>query len=476
MPAAHKPSPSYRATVLLALLALACASEPEPGPSSAPAAWPERPNVLLISLDTLRRDHVGAYGYERATTPALDAFAATSLRFDQAFTHHPWTLTAHATMLTGLLPRVHGVLADRALAPQVETLAEVFAEAGYATVAVVDQCHWMDPVFGHDQGFGSYQVLATGAGPKVDALFTKLDSLAAEDGPAPPFLAFAHLFDAHSDFTQLPYDAAPEHREAFAGWYAGPYDGSLPEYPDWGHSSAFLLRANELGYALEGDERRVLGDLYDAGIRTLDDQLARLFAGLEQRGLLANTVVAIVSDHGEELYDHGQALHGQSYDETLRIPFLLRTPDLERGTARSTDELVGLVDLAPTLLSLAGLRVPADMQGLDLTPLLAGQPLAAPREQLVIDNSIFLGLRTRELAAFHGPAGFGLFDLGDDPEQLVNRIDDPAYAERLGALVAEVNRLTEAMAPLKARLAPTPGSVELDDEDRADLHAIGYAE
>ena len=276
----------------IALAALAGCAPTAPS-GSDPASWPERPSVLLVSLDTLRLDRIGAYGHDRPTTPALDAFAAESLRFDQAFTHHPWTLTAHATMLTGLLPRVHGVLEDRALVDEVVTVAEVFAAADFATLAVVDACTWMDPVFGHDQGFGSYQVLKTDAGPKIDALFTKLDSL---DGQ--PFLAFAHLFDAHSDETRLPYDSAPQHREAFAGWYEGPFDGT---HPDWGHSSQLLLRMNAEGEELTGDERRYLEDLYDAGVRTLDDHLARLFDGLEERGLLDTTVVVVVSDHGEEL-------------------------------------------------------------------------------------------------------------------------------------------------------------------------------
>jgi len=436
------------------------------GPAE-PAREPER-NVLLISLDTLRRDRVGAYNPGQNTTPFLDAFAAKSLRFDQAFTHQAWTLTAHATMLSGLYPSVHGVLDDRALRPAVHTMPELFSEAGYATIGVVPNCTWLNPEFGVSQGFGSYRVLAGNASPKIDSLFSQVDSL---DGA--PFFAFLHLFDAHSDFDQLPYESEPAYQESYAGWYDGDFDGSLPEHPEWGSASRLLDHLNSESLVIESEEDRAyIRSLYDAGVRSLDDRLQVLIEGLEARGLLENTVIAIVADHGEELYDHGRALHTTQFDELMHIPFLVHTP---AGLTGATDELVGLVDLAPTLLELAGLAPAADMQGRSLAPLTRGQLLDNSREDVLFDNGRFFSLRARDFAAIDGPDGFSLFDLASDPGQQVNLMQDPTWAARLPELVERMLATSEEMAPLRKQLAAIPGTVQLSTQEVNDLGDIGYA-
>lgn len=425
-----------------------------------------RPNVLLISLDTLRRDHVGAYNPAQTTTPELDAFAKKSLLFQQAFTHHPWTLTAHATMLSGLYPNVHGVLSDRRMREEVVLMPEVFAGAGYATVGIVDQCLWMSPRFGFNQGFGNYLVLPTGAGPKIDRFLAQVDSM--EDQP---FFGFLHLFDAHSDAGKLPYDSAPKFKEEYVGWYTGDFDGTLPEHPEWGHSSALMIRMNEEGVSFEDEDTRFVEGLYRAGIRTMDEQLGRLFEELEERGLLENTIIAIVADHGEELFEHGRMLHEGQHDELLQIPFLLYVPGAAAGTS---EEMVGLIDLAPTLLSLAGQETPADMQGRSLAPLVSGAPLLSSRDHVVLDNSMFLGVRSTTEAAIWGPDGLGLFDMVSDPGQQDNLAGEEAWSPRLDELVKWAQAEREAMSALRDRLAAEPGTVKIDVADEADLHAIGY--
>lgn len=456
----HRPGDGRVLAVFLALT-LGCSSSDAPRPAAQ-----ARPNVLLISLDTLRRDRVGAFEPGATTTPNLDRFAAKSLRFESAFTHHPWTLTAHATMLSGLYPSVHGVLSDRRLNDVVATMPEAFLAADYATIGVVSSCTWVAPAFGFDQGFGQYLVVEGNAGPKIDVLLEQVDSLEGQ-----PFFGFLHLFDAHSDEQRLPYESSQVFREEYAGWYEGPFDGQLPEHPDWGHSSALLQRMNAEGAQLEGDERAYLAALYDAGVRTLDEELGRLFGELERRGLLENTLIAVVADHGEEFYEHGRALHEGQYDELIKIPFLLHGPRIATG---STRDFVGLVDLAPTLLDLAGLERPADMQGRSLLALTRGEDLAEPRDFVYLDNSMFLGLRSRTTAAIFGPDGVGLYDLEADPGELHNLADDPASAEVLSAIVERMKAERAAMAPLAERLTAVPGTVNLETEERAELHALGY--
>lgn len=458
------PSPRTLPSLAILLLAVGCGESPSMATKDSQTG--AAPNVLLISLDTLRRDFVGAYNPKQTTTPSLDAFAKKSLQFEQAFTHHPWTLTAHATMLSGLYPTVHGVLSDRKMRDEVTLMPEIFQDAGYATVGVVDQCMWVNPRFGFSQGFGNYLVVAKPAGPKVDTLLAQIDSVGGQ-----PFFGFLHLFDAHSDAEKLPYDSAPAYMEEYAGWYKGDFDGTLEEHPEWGHSSALLIRMNEEGAVLEGDDARYLEDLYRAGIRTMDEQLGRLLTELEQRGLLENTVIAIVSDHGESFYEHGLSLHEGQYDELLRVPFLIRAPCAAAGT---TEEPVGLVDLAPTLLELAGLNKHADMQGRSLAPLLHGTGFAESSDYVLLDNSMFLGLRSQTQAAIWGPEGVGVYDMQNDPEQRTNLAEDQAWAPRVAELAKWSQAQYQTMEELRSRLAALPGTVEISASDGADLHAIGY--
>src|SRR5688572_347105 len=167
---------------------------------------------------------------------------------------------------------------------------------------------------------------------KIDWIFSLLDDLDRE-----PFFLFAHYFDAHSDRVRLPYESDAEDMEAFAGWYDGAFDGCDEELC----ASELLYSMSNRGQVLEGADREYLSSLYDAGVRTLDRKLGRLFDGLERRGLLESSVILLVSDHGEEFFEHGRAMHTQNFAECLRVPFLLRPPG---GQAGRSDALVSLVD------------------------------------------------------------------------------------------------------------------------------------
>ena len=328
----------------------------------------QRPNLILISLDTLRRDHLGCYGYGLGTSPELDRFAERALRFDRAFTPQPWTLTAHMSMLTGLYPSVHDVAKDRGLGEGAETLAERLHAAGYTTLAVVDRVIFLDPRFGFDRGFDLYHQLPDAAATKRDHILELID----DAGDAPLFL-FLHFYDAHSDRAHLPYESRPEDLDALAG----EFDPSRRWCDGQGQcASAYLRGLLDRKEVLEGEARDHLEALYDAGIKSLDREIGALLDGLERRGMLETSVVLITSDHGEEFFEHGRPLHSQCYDECVAIPFLLYAPG---GATGQSAELASLVDVMPTFLELAGLP-PGDSQGVSLAPLLSGELLPRARE------------------------------------------------------------------------------------------------
>lgn len=433
----------------------------------------ERPNVLLISIDTLRPDHLGAYGYDRETSPNLDAFFASALRFESAYTNHPWTLTAHATMLTGMLPSAHGVNPDRALDPAAPTLPQLLRDEGYRTFAVVDDNDWLHPRFGYARGFERYRRLDPLAPTKVEELLASMDDVAAQ-GDA-PFFAFAHFYDVHSDWDELPYDADPRDQERFAGWYQGDFTGCDPEL---GCASTQLANRNQLGLPLTGDELEYVRDLYDAGIATLDRQLAELFAGLVERGLDQDTIVILTSDHGEEFFEHGRGLHDQHYNECLQIPLFIRMPG--GGAAGVAEELVELADLAPTVLALTGVEArPDTLQGRSLAPLLEGRPdqLEELPGVLMDPGSGAFGLRNRDYAVIRFAKDWYLFDRRTDPGEQDDLYGTGAVdRETLLTLRALLTERRDATLAIGEAYAERPSLAPPPEDVRADLEKLGYVD
>jgi arylsulfatase A-like enzyme len=440
--------------------------------------WPAgaragRPNLILISLDTLRRDHVGCYGYERDTTPALDALAARSLRFDNAFSVQPWTLTAHMTMLTGLLPSVHGLSTESGLPRGIPTLADLLKPAGYVTLGVADQIAYFEPRFGYARGFDVYEQLIDRADRKVDRIVDLVD-----DAGGRPFFLFAHFYDAHSDWNRLPYEAAPDDQAALAPWYAGDADAWCT--PEGLCGSKMLLDLYERDAKLAGEELARLIDLYDAGVRSLDREIGRLIDALERRGRMEDTVILITADHGEEFFDHGKPLHGRCFDECLNVPFLLYVPPSIRargaGSAGgSTGALASLVDVPATFLDLAGLPPPDVHQGVSLAPLARGEELERERDAVVIEQIGGLrGLRGKRWSLVpHGSKRL-LFDVANDPGQTVDLVG-PEHADVLGEMRARLEAEEAAADVLRARFASEAVDVELSDQERALLRNLGYA-
>ncbi len=289
------------------------------------AAPQSAPNLVFITIDTLRADHLGCYGYRQIKTPNIDALAGESTRFEHAFTPVPVTLPAHTAIFTGTYPMRSGMhdFAANKLSPDQPTLASVLQQHGYATGAVIGSAV-LDSRFGLNRGFDFYY-------DHFD--FSRLDeaNLDAMERPgdqvtnvaldwlgkrgSKPFFLWVHLYDPH-----YPYHPP----EPFAAEYKNkPYDG-------------------EIAFA--------------------DAQVGRLTAYLKSNGLYRNTMVVLTGDHGESLGEHGEQTHGFFiYNATLHVPVIVHVPG--QGAAKTSSEPVSLVDLMPTVLHAMNLESPADVQG-----------------------------------------------------------------------------------------------------------------
>lgn len=317
----------------------------------------EQRNVILICLDTVRADHIGAYGYTlHATTPGLDALAADSTVFLDTSANACWTKPSVPSYMTGHYPIEHGVYEGHSkdsagehsdvLPESATTIAEVFQDAGYDTVAFVRNAQ-IRKGQGIEQGFDTY---TDGAGDAKDIRWRALDYLDQRTGEE-PFFMYLHLLDAH-----WPYPVPDEYGELFNPREAVAFFRTS-EWQD------LRDRINKGEVVLSEDQRQALIALYDGALRFIDDQLMLLFQGLEQRGLTDNTVICIISDHGEEFLEHGKIGHGHGLsEELLQVPWILHVPGSE-GEVIETP--VSLVDLFPTLLHAADLATDLECEGVD---------------------------------------------------------------------------------------------------------------
>jgi arylsulfatase A-like enzyme len=314
----------------LALALFACVPRPPAPP----------PDILLISIDTLRRDHLSAYGYQRETSPRIDALAADGALFLNAVSTSNWTLPAHMSLMTGLPPSLHGVEDDGSRLPDTTlTLAQALRRAGYATGGVTSHLYVAEQ-FGFARGFDHFETrVDQRAESATDSAIRWLESV----GKGPVFL-FVHYFDPHTD-----YDPP----EPFASRF-GPADRALGDIDrlkyHWNPQEPF-----------PADRIPELLRLYDGEIAYTDHHVGRLADWLAERGRLDDTIVAIVSDHGEDFGEHGTFGHGMHlHGEVTRVPLILRYPP--RVAAGERRDLAVLYDLPATLLRLAGLAVPGQLE------------------------------------------------------------------------------------------------------------------
>jgi hypothetical protein len=365
-------------------------------PVLRPAAPRVKKLIVLLSLDTLRADHLGAYGYPRATSPTLDRLARQSLLFSRAFSNSPWTLPAHLSMMTGLGPPEHGVrqAADRGLPAEIPTLAEAFLAAGYTTAAFTGG-GYLGPTWHVNRGFQVFNYAGGGARRVFQRALGWLD-----ERPGEKLFLFLHTYETHA-----PY-AAHAPQRVFAR--------RLPP-------------GRSLTPAMDVPLQR-LRDAYDEGVRNLDVEVSRLFRGLSRRGLWGVARILALSDHGEEFQDHGGVGHEKTlYREVLAIPLLIRGQGSE---GRIEPRLSSLLEVPGTVLDLAG-DVPA--RGLPGNDLFG--PPGPPR--LHGKETFISGFK----AALHLPEQTLLLD-GAGPARLFDPHEDPG--ERRDVALDRAGRWVEA--------------------------------
>jgi arylsulfatase A-like enzyme len=321
-----------------------------PACAPAPDSPGRQPNVLLITIDTLRADHVGCYGYDRETTPNLDALADSSVRYANVLSTSSWTLPAHASLFTGLYPAEHGVQIPRAaLPPSAPTLQGLLGERGYETFAATSHVYLGDR-WGFDRDWkffdgsmGPHSAHRPVANAIVSGALRWLEQLKE---PERPFFIWLHIFDPHWDYSPPPpFDTIFD--PGYTGRMTGRYNSLKPFIRALAEGPQPELSPRDLEHLLA---------LYDGEIRYVDHELGPLFEALREREMFDSTLIAVTSDHGEEFMEHG-SLEGHQWtlhDEVVRVPLMIKYPD-DRDAGRVVDDPVSIVGLPGVILDALGL-------------------------------------------------------------------------------------------------------------------------
>jgi arylsulfatase A-like enzyme len=471
--------------------------------ATPPPARPGAPDVAVVVLDTVRADHVSAYGYARSTTPTFDALAREGALFLDAVSPATWSLPAHASLFTGRFVSGHGAHEEhRFLAAGMPTLAETLAAAGWDTRSFTANA-WISDTLGLTRGFAwTDEAWRHGdVGRSFHPAFRLLDRLglgvadkggglaasnferwaAGRPGDAPPAFAFLNFIEAHFPYHQLP----PE----YLGRFTDTARGEL-------QTLSMRLFAAQFGDPIpdSGETLPLATAMYDAGILYADHLLGRVVEALRRRGSLDRTVLIVLADHGEMLGEHGEFGHGLSlYEPVLHVPLLVRFPPrIPAGTRVAAP--VSTVGVFATVCDLAGVAAPPTLQGPSLAAALdgGGPPRAVLAERYATlllggtasasaDPLLRADVRFRTLRAgrmklvqsSRGPAY--LFDLAADPgEEHDLAPADPATVGRLEAELEVVRAglgLAALDAPVQDGAAPA-----VDPAARERLRALGYVE
>jgi arylsulfatase A-like enzyme len=474
-----------RAAVALALctgLWTACgpASGGARDPADGALRLPGAP-VLLISIDTLRADRLGCYGYERGTSPVLDAFAEESVLFEEVYATSCKTAESHMSLFTSLPVSAHGVsnasarlgLPLREVGKNRLMLGQVLRRAGYWNSAILGGGNML-PQMGFARGYeGRFRSELLDVSVIVDLVLRAWDEARAQERP--PFV-FMHTYQVHG-----PYMPPAGFRERFAPTPAGVVGARLAELEALSFSEMGLSVGTTFWDGVEDfgpEDAAYLSDLYDGEVAYTDHELGRLFDGLRERNLFDRMIVVILSDHGEEFAEHGEYQHDQLYTETLHVPLLIRLPGGRAGGTRVSGQ-ASLLDVMPTLLELLGLEGPGTMTGQSLLPAIAAGRIAAPRpvlaERTMFPEAYMAAIRTPDTSAhFHAePGAVESFDLrADAGETVILAPEIPAATATARLLYQQLTALFALQATLDAEDAG--GSFTLDEETRRQLVELNY--
>jgi arylsulfatase A-like enzyme len=441
--------------------------EPENGfpvwanPEVVVPAQTDRPNLVLVVVDTLRADHLSLYGYPRETSARLDAWASSrGVVFERAVAPAPWTLPSHVSLFSGLDAHRHGVNHNLPAPASLTMMAELLRNAGYATLAVTGG-GFVHPQYGFSQGFDSYWSFAVPMGfeQEINEEVARACSV-VERYARRPFFLFLHTYEVHNPFRP---------RQPFFGRFSGHPDDvivdaeQLPSSAEDGfleHRRLVVKRGAHPAVPIRDEELELAVNLYDAGIAYADSMLARVFDRLEQLGIDGRTVVVVTSDHGEMLGEHGVFGHVSLYEENLLVPLIVVDP--RRHVPRRIPDQVRLIDVMPTALELMGVDVPSDIDGVSLVAALDGGPVPVESGTAVsYAGASNYGLAVRERNRwkyivrtapwpFAGPVEW-LYDLRIDPGEQRGGIEESPELAGFRGLTTAV--LGEEMPGVRVRIA-----------------------
>jgi len=414
-------------------------------------------SVIVIIIDTVRADHLGCYGYDRATSPHIDAFSGECVLFRNAITPAPWTTPAIAGMFTGQYPRVLGYDAEAVvLDDKVLCLAEIFKNEGYATAGVISHI-FVSSDLGFEQGFDLFdEENAQGHGHISSPSVTDKGIAFVNAHKGENFFLFLHYFDPHCDYIlHEEYDFYPS------------YDGDL-------YSGQPIEELREAASRMTSEDRRYLNALYDSEIRFTDEHIGRLFQHLKDIGIYEDLTIVIAADHGEAFLERGDDWIGHTrnvYQELIHVPFMIRLPGAGEGV--TVDRKVSLLDFMPTVVGAAGLEVPEGYEH-DALDLLDGD--GDKQREFVFSETGRWGKQKTLISGdwkvtLDRIAGSTmLYDLASDPGELRNAADDDdELFRRLRAKLLEIDYdLKMARSRFRVR------SPKLSPEQVEKLKSLGY--
>lgn len=455
---------------IAALIALAACTGSTPDPT--PAAADTRPNVLVVSLDTLRSDRMPLYGYDKDTAPTMSAIAAEGAWMSRSWSQAPQTDGTHAAMFTGRFASTHGKFSHEQRLPDSElTFAEHFGTQGYRTWAVASSLKFI-PESGFSQGFDEYDLF--GEGPVVRrgdaAMNLAFERMAEADGP---WLGFLHLFDVHA-----PYTPPEPHRGKFL----------VGEPAIDPRKTVNFIRRKRRADSIPVDKLTTLNQLYDGGIHHVDSRVARLWAHLKASE--RETILVLTSDHGEAFYEHRYLGHSiELWEEIVRVPWIVWAPGRVQAGKR-IDTAAQTVDLMPTIIDLAGLPPVPERDGESFGPALRGDGPAPAEDRLIVfqETKRWGVLRTTPEGTFKlvTPvrakkrekllAGekktlkrVRLFDLATDPGERHNLAKE--RPDVVARLTADLNSLGS-----EDPMARSQHRDDISEEELEGLRAIGYVD
>ncbi len=429
-------------------------------PAAAGAALAQRPNVVIFLTDTLRADHLGAYGHPKPTSPRFDAFAREGILFEDAWAQSPWTKPSVASIFTGLTPGSHGVVEfNRSLARDASTLAQAFLAAGFRTAAFSGN-PLVNARSGFDNGFETWSNGGERRLPPAEQLVA--DALAWIDSGRGAFLLYVHSFEPH--------------------WLYHPREEHWAPFRPAAHKTTDTMTAARGRSSRSPEAREWVRSAYEGEIHQNDASFGALLDGLRQRQLLDESLVLFTADHGDEIRDHDGVGHASTlYQELLHIPLAVRLPGAQRAGTRDR-EPVQQIDLLPSLLRLANLPAIPEAEGRDLSSrILLGTRDERPPElfselRLVIRDKVAARIGPLKLVVNEdldrnprSKVRFELFDLATDPGETMNLESERPVTARY--LASRIEALRHAQAQLSRGFS---SELQLLPEEQEQLRALGY--